>query len=277
MARRRVAVVDRDVAEQTRVALGTIAAEADARQTVAIALTARRIATKIVGHRTILADVAERTRAHVLVSRRQTLATISTRHRTANVNQNRTVLALKAGHAVARVRVEVARANGAVLARSRQTIVQYDVAERARPARLTIANEAHLRRRHWDAEAVDARLILARIECDLTVLADVATLTIASVRVDVVDARGIVGAQIVLAVVHLNVAVGSLEAGRTATGLVEASATVVASAIAEQIVRTFGVDLGRDDFGVAVRAEPIGAANSHARRVASPMTIDAVV
>lgn len=149
------------------------------------------------------------------------------------------------------------------------------VAKRAGPADLAVAHEAELRRCRY-AKSVDARLILARVQRDLTVLSGVATLANAAVAVDVVDARAVVGAQVVLTVVDLYVAVGPRESRRAAARLGKARSSVVAAAVAQEIVRTFRVNLGRNDFGVAV-AEPVGAAYAHARRVTGPVAIHAVV
>ena len=67
------------------------------------------------------------------------------------------------------------------------------------------------------------------------------------------------------------------ETGGTAASLVEAGASVVAAAVAEQVVGALGVDDGRDGLGVAVGAQPVALAHPATGRVAPPVAVDTVV
>ena len=75
---------------------------------------------KVVDLRAISADVAERASTDVGVRRRQAFAAVSTRQRAADVDQDRTVLALETWHACARIIVERARTNSSIFTRARQ-------------------------------------------------------------------------------------------------------------------------------------------------------------
>ena len=72
-------------------------------------------------------------------------------------------------------------------------------------------------------------------------------------------------------------AIRSGKAGCTTAAFVEASTAVVAAAIAENIVRAFGVDHWRNCLGIAVGAKPVGSAYLLPVRVACVVSRGAVV
>ncbi len=131
-------------------------------------------------------------------------------------------------------------------------VIQNVITHGASPSRITNTIESRSGRRRWIAYSLITWRVLTWVQSDLTKLPGETCWTRTTIRVDAINARGIVGATIVNAIVDLSLTVLSSESRRATTSFIAASTTVIASTVIQKIIWTFGIDHGRYSLCITI-------------------------